>query len=310
MLVNAAYVAGPYQVTALGPRDLVRPPVGPARLGGARPDEERLVRDRIPGGAGVGTSRPTPAREPARRGGRPQPHACGGDDLAAEHAMTRRASAAVSLASLTLVAFILGLLVVVQLRGQSGVRPWPRRAPRTSRPSSPPHTENDRLLVEWGCSRTSSTTSARIGQPARRRWTLTSDLNRVRAWVGLDPIAAGTPDHGVSARSMPRPSTTLRRAGNAGAVAIAIDETRVIPRTKVSGVPARSTSMASGSRSIRRPCDRQAVDARRLAHSGRWIVAQLGATNPGATVYVEPVDEPIPCRDPARPRAGHCRPRL
>ena len=46
VLVNAAYLAGPYQISGDRPAGPVLPAVGLARLRGVRPDPARLVRDR------------------------------------------------------------------------------------------------------------------------------------------------------------------------------------------------------------------------------------------------------------------------
>ena len=119
ILVNAAYLAGPYQVTALGPTDLF------TRLS-ATPGWEEFVRTRrgsfgigiswaepeivdIPAYAGSVNLRESRAVEPGRR-----------------PSVSRRArreagdARPTSQLTITAVAFVLGLLVVVQLRGQAG----------------------------------------------------------------------------------------------------------------------------------------------------------------------------------------------
>lgn len=220
-----------------------------------------------------------------------------------------------SLASLTVVAFILGLLVVVQLRGQSGGSALATKSAQDlTTLVANLNTENDRLraevtslqnqLGELRADRATGATS--VGQ-------LTSDLNRVRAWVGLDPIAGLglriTVGGEIDAAAV---GDLLNELRNAGAVAIAIDDTRVIARTTISGLPGALDldGVVLGDPFVVHAIGKPETLVGSLTRVG-GIVAQLAATNPGATVDVEPVDESMtlpPSRRDLVP--DHGRPRL
>src|SRR5205085_7003456 len=67
---------------------------------------------------------------------------------------------------------------------------------------------------------------------------LESDLGRIRAWTGLDPIAGRGVEITVSGDiDAAAVEDLLNELRNSGAEAIAIDDIRVIARTSVSGVP-------------------------------------------------------------------------
>jgi uncharacterized protein YlxW (UPF0749 family) len=142
--------------------------------------------------------------------------------------------------TLSAVAAILGLLIVVQLRGQGGGSEFQSKsAQELTGIVVAQNSENDRLraevtnltnqLAELRADRSSGATS--VGQ-------LESDLGRIRAWTGLDPIAgrgvAITIDGEISASAV---DDLLNELRNAGAEAIAIEEIRVVARTSVGGVP-------------------------------------------------------------------------
>lgn len=220
-----------------------------------------------------------------------------------------------SLASLTFVAFILGLLIVVQLRGQSGGSALATKSAQDlTTLVANLNTENDRLRVEVSSLQNQlddlradrATGATSVGQ-------LTSDLNRVRAWVGLDPIAGHGLQITVSGEiDAAAVDDLLNELRNAGAVAIAIDEIRVIPRTTLSGVPGalHLDGVLLGDPFVVRAIGKPETLVGSLTRVG-GIVAQLAATNPGATVDVEPVDEPMTLPATLRDLVpDHGRPRL
>ena len=202
-----------------------------------------------------------------------------------------------SQATVAVVAFILGLLVVVQLRGQAGGSALASKSAQDlTTLVANLNTENDRLrseistlqiqLDELRADRAVGATS--VGQ-------LASDLARVRAWAGLDPIAgrgieirvAGEIDAGAV-------DDLLNELRNAGAEAIAIEDIRVIQRTTVSGVPG---ALDVDGVLLRDPFTIRAIGKPEtlvgsLTRAG-GIVAQLSATNPGASVEVTPDDRPM-----------------
>ncbi len=212
------------------------------------------------------------------------------------------------------VACLLGILVVVQLRGQAGGSALATKSPQDlTILVANLNTENDRLrsevttlqsqLDELRADRANGATS--VGQ-------LESDLGRIRAWTGLDPVAgkgveisvAGEIDAGAV-------DDLLNELRNAGAEAVAIEDIRLIARTTVSGVPG---SLDVDGFLLRDPFTIRAIGKPEtlvgsLTRVG-GIVAQLSATNPGATVEVQPSDEPMTLPATRRnlvPEHGHPR---
>jgi uncharacterized protein YlxW (UPF0749 family) len=195
------------------------------------------------------------------------------------------------------VAAILGLLVVVQLRGQTGGSELQTKSAQDlSSLVASLNDENDRLRAEISnlqqqrdelrADRTSGATS--LGQ-------IQSDLARIRAWSGLDPVAGKgvqiTVTGDIDAASV---DDLLNELRNAGAEAIAIEDMRVIARTTVSGVPG---ALDVDGYLLRDPFTIQAIGRPEVLVGSLTrvggIIARLGATNPGATVEVEPEDQPM-----------------
>lgn len=216
--------------------------------------------------------------------------------------------------TLAAVAAILGLLIVVQLRGQAGGSELASKsAQELTALVANQNTENDRLraevsnlqnqLAELRSDRATGATS--VGQ-------LESDLGRIRAWTGLDPIAGRgiriTVDGEIDAAAVDNLLNELR---SSGAEAIAIEDIRVIARTAVSGVPG---SLDVDGFLLRDPFTIRAIGRPEtlvgsLTRVG-GIVAQLAATNPSATLEVEPIETvmtlPASKRDLV-PDHGHVR---
>ena len=195
------------------------------------------------------------------------------------------------------VAAVLGLLVVVQLRGQTGGSALQSKSAQDlSSLVASLNDENDRLRAEISnltqqrdelrADRTSGATS--VGQ-------IQSDLGRIRAWSGLDPVAGRgveiTVTGEIGAASV---DDLLNELRNAGAEAIAIEDLRVIARTTVSGVPG---SLDVDGFLLRDPFTIRAIGRPEVLVGSLTrvggIVARLGAINPGVTVDVRPVDEPM-----------------
>ncbi|HEX2754080.1 MAG TPA: DUF881 domain-containing protein [Candidatus Limnocylindrales bacterium] len=195
------------------------------------------------------------------------------------------------------VAAILGLLVVVQLRGQTGGSELQSKsAQELSSIVANMNDENDRLraeiatlqnqLAELRTDRANGATS--VDQ-------LVSELGRIRAWAGLDPIAGRgvkiTVNGEIDAAAV---DDLLNELRNAGAEAIAIEDLRVVARTAVSGVPG---SLDVDGFLLRDPFTIRAIGKPEtlvgsLTRVG-GIIAQLSATNPAATVDVQAVDDPM-----------------
>lgn len=213
------------------------------------------------------------------------------------------------------VAFLLGLLVVVQLHSQTaGSALQNRSAQDLTNLVGNLNTQNDRLRSEVSVLQNQldelradhATGSTSVGQ-------IESDLARIRAWAGMDAvsgrgvmivvggqIAAGAVDDLVN---------ELR---NAGAEAIAIEDIRVVAGTTISGLPG---SLDVDGFLLRDPFTIRAIGRPEtlvgsMTRAG-GIVAQLGATNPAATIELQPSDEPMTL--PATNRSlvpVHARPRL
>jgi len=192
------------------------------------------------------------------------------------------------------VAAILGLLIVVQLRGQTGGSELQSKsAQELTALVANQNTENDRLrsevsnlqnqLAELRADRSTGATS--VGQ-------LESDLGRIRAWTGLDPIAGRGLELTISGEiDAAAVDDLLNELRNAGAEAIAIEDIRVIARTSVSGVPG---ALDVDGVLLRDPFTIRAIGRSEtlvgsLTRVG-GMIAQLAATNPAATVEVQPIE--------------------
>jgi uncharacterized protein YlxW (UPF0749 family) len=199
--------------------------------------------------------------------------------------------------TLAAVSAILGLLIVVQLHGQAGGSELQTKTTQelTSIVANQ-NAANDDLraevttlqnqLAELQSDRANGATS--VGQ-------IESELGRIRAWAGLDPVAGRgveiTVNGAIDAAAV---DDLLNELHNAGAEAIAIGTIRVVARTSVSGVagaldvdgfvlPVPFTIRAIG---------RPETLLGSLTRVG-GIIAQLAATDPEATVEVAPVDHPM-----------------
>lgn len=230
---------------------------------------------------------------------------------AGRHAMRDRRSQL----SLTAVAFVLGLLVVVQLRGQTGGSALQGlSAQNLTTLVASLNAANDRLrsevstlqnqLDELRADRATGATS--VGQ-------LQSDLGRIRAWTGLDPVAGRGVEIVVSGEiDAAAAADLLNELRNAGAEAIAVEDIRVVARTTVSGVPG---ALDLDGFLLRDPFTIRAIGRPEtlvgsLTRVG-GIIAELSATTPSATVDVRAVDDPMIL--PASKRdlvPDHGRPRL
>lgn len=219
-----------------------------------------------------------------------------------------------SQAAITVVAFVLGLLVVAQLRSQQA-------APALAGVSSQDltilianlNTRNDRdreeiatlerQLAQLKTDQSRGDTS--LGQ-------LRDDLQRIRAFAGLEPvvgqgvtITVAGPISGQAVQEL------INELWNGGAEAVAIGDRRVVPGSVVAGPPG---ALSVEGAALADPFEVRAIGAQQtltgsLTRIG-GIVAQLAATEERAVVTVTPVDRivlPATGRD-LIPRNG--RPRL
>lgn len=197
--------------------------------------------------------------------------------------------------TLAIVAGILGLLVVVQLRGQAGGSALQSKSAQDlTTLVANLNDQNDELRAEIaGLERQRDELRADRANGATSLDQIQSDLGRIRAWSGLDPVAGKgvtiTVRGEVDAASV---DDLLNELRNAGAEAIAVEDVRVIARTTVSGVPG---SLDIDGFLLRDPFTVRAIGRPEVLVGSLTrvggIIAKLGATNPSATVEVEPTDK-------------------
>lgn len=228
--------------------------------------------------------------------------------------MSRSLRAPTSQLLVAAVAFLLGLLVVVQIRSQSG---GDRLATLSAQDLTllvgNLNTDNDRLRGEIaGLQRQLDSLELGGTRGATSVADIRGDLDRIRAWSGLDPVAGD----GVTITirgpiGAPDVEDVVNELHNAGAEAIAIDDVRVVTGTVIGGVPG---SISVDDTPLGDPFTIRAIGAKEsltgsLTRAG-GIVAQLAATNPDAALDIQPTDR---MTLPATTRnlvPAHGRPRL
>ncbi len=192
------------------------------------------------------------------------------------------------------VAFVLGLLVVVQLRSQAG-------DPGLAQLSAQDLTvlvanlndRNDQLRTEAASlDRELATLVQNRSRGDVSVDEISADLERVRAYAGLDPVAG--PGVTISINGPidgPGVEELINELRNAGAEAIAVDGVRVVTGIVVAG--AAGGAAIDGTR-LEDGFEVAAIGAPdkltgSLTRSG-GIIAQLAATQPDVVVTVTPVD--------------------
>ena len=213
-----------------------------------------------------------------------------------------------------LVAFALGLLVVVQIRAQSG---GDRLATLSAQDLTflvaNLNADNDRLRAEIaGLQRQLETLELGGTRGATSVADIRSDLERIRVWAGLDPVAGdGITINVRGPIDAPSVEDVINELRNAGAEAIAVDDVRVVTGTVIGGLPG---DLSVDDSPLSDPFTIRAIGVPEsltgsLARAG-GIVALLAATNPDVALDVEPTDRmTLPATD--RPLVpGHGQPRL
>ena len=250
LLVNSAYLTPPYQITALGPPDLydrlsasagfvdfvrsrsegygigvslAEPAIG--RHAGLRRDGDAalLAPDRLAGPVGIGIV----------RSGRLTMH---------------RARSQITIAA---VALILGLLVVIQLRSQAASSGLAQLSSQDLTVLvANLNARNDQLRREGSSLEVELAT---LNQNRSRGDVsideITADLERVRAYAGLDPVAG--PGVTISIRGAIDGSGVeelINELRNAGAEAIATGGVRVVTGVVVSGAAGQAAGRWRGAR--------------------------------------------------------------
>jgi uncharacterized protein YlxW (UPF0749 family) len=212
------------------------------------------------------------------------------------------------------VAFVLGLLVVVQIRAQAG---GDRLATLSSQDLtllvSNLNGDNDRLRAEIaGLQRQLDSLELGGTRGATSVADIRADLDRIRAWAGLDPVAGvGVTITIRGPIGAPDVEDVINELRNAGAEAIAVDDVRVVTGTVIGGLPG---SISVDDTPLDDPFTIRAIGAQAsltgsLTRAG-GIVALLAATNPDAAIEIEPSER---MTLPATTRnlvPGHGHPRL
>jgi uncharacterized protein YlxW (UPF0749 family) len=214
----------------------------------------------------------------------------------------------------SVVAFILGVLIVVQIRSQAGDNGLASRSAQDlTLLVANLNTRNDQLRTEVG---TLESQLQGLEQGGRNGTSslneIRDDLARVRAWSGLDPVAGRGVEITISgAIAGPALEDLVNELRNAGAEAIAIGDVRVVAATVVGGSASGLSVDDStlGDLFVVRAIGNPESLVGSLTRIG-GLVAQLAATYPDATVNVEAVDRlvlPATARDL---KPSHGRPRL
>jgi uncharacterized protein YlxW (UPF0749 family) len=196
--------------------------------------------------------------------------------------------------SLAVVAFVLGVLVVVQLRAQEAGNGLDQLTPtELTVLVGNLNTRNDQLRAEVATTQAElATLEASDARGETSVGQLQSDLARVRAWTGLDPVIGPgvriTVTGGLDAGSVEDLVNELR---NAGAEALAINDIRLEPGSIVNGPLG---GLLLGSVKLGDPFEVSAIGNSEtltgsLTRAG-GIVAQLAATAPSAQLIVTPVE--------------------
>ena len=227
--------------------------------------------------------------------------------------MSRSLRAPRSQLLVAVVAFMLGLLVVVQIRSQSG---GDRLATLSAQDLTllvgNLNADNDRLRGEIsGLQRQLDSLELGGTRGATSVADIRADLNRIRAWSGLDPVAGDGITITVRGTiGAPDVEDVINELHNAGAEAIAIDDVRVVTGTVIGGVPG---SISVDDTALGDPFTIRAIGAKEsltgsLTRAG-GIVARIAATNPDAALDIQPTDRltlPATTRD-LLPSHGHPR---
>ncbi len=223
----------------------------------------------------------------------------------------RRQRAQLSVAVVTL---LLGLLVVVQLRSQSGGTALDTlSAQELTVLVANLNTRNDQLRTEIASlEAVAGELSAGQARGDTAVGQLQRDLVRVRTWAGLDPATG--PGIRVTISGQLAGSAVedvINELHNAGAEAVAVADVRVVPGTVVAGAPGE---LSVENTALSDPFELSAIGnpevlTGALTRAG-GVIAQLAATNSDTVLTVVPVDRlevPATVRNLA---PAHGRPRL
>jgi uncharacterized protein YlxW (UPF0749 family) len=196
--------------------------------------------------------------------------------------------------TIALVAFVLGLLVVLQARAQTGGSALANLSSQDLTVLvANLNTRNDQLRTEVASlERDLANLRATGDRGATALDQARADIARVRAYAGLDPVRGPgvtiALTGGIDGEGVEEIINELR---NAGAEAIAVAGVRLVPGTVVAGA---TGGLTVDGKALGDPFEIAAIGAPEtltgsLTRSG-GIVAQLAATYPEAVVTVTPVE--------------------
>jgi uncharacterized protein YlxW (UPF0749 family) len=215
--------------------------------------------------------------------------------------------------AISLVAAVLGFLVVLQLHAQQassglgGVS-----AQDLTVLVANLNTRNDQLRTEIANLEVqlSDITSAQA-QGSTVVDKIGTDLHRIQGWAGMLPVTGPGVTISVEGKiTGPAVEDLINELHNAGAEAIAVEGIRLVPGSVVSGPPGE---LAVDDKPLDDPFEITVIGSKEaltgsLTRTG-GIIAQLAATNPAVSVTVTPLDNlrlPATARD-LTPRNGHPR---
>jgi uncharacterized protein YlxW (UPF0749 family) len=220
----------------------------------------------------------------------------------------------VSQLTIAAVAFVLGLLVVLQLRSQASDSALGQlSAQDLTVLVANLNARNDQLRREGSTlERELNTLTSNQARGDASVDEITDDLERVRAYAGLEPVAG--PGVTISVEGPidgPGVEELINELRNAGAEAIAVGDVRMVPGEVVSGT---AGAIAVGDTALSPGFELTAIGAPdkltgSLTRSG-GVIAQFAVTQPDIVVTVTPVDR---VELPATNRTlipAHGRPRL
>ncbi len=196
--------------------------------------------------------------------------------------------------TLAAVAVILGFLVVLQLRAQSADATLNSlSATELTQLVANLNARNDQLRTEIaGLQLSAADLGSGQTTGAASMEQLRADLERIRAWAGLEPvvgqgvrITVSGPITGDAVEDL------LNELRNAGAEAVAVDDVRIVAGSVVAGA---AGALSVENSPIADPFEVSAIgDPETLTGSltrAGGIIAQIGATFPSVEVAVTPVD--------------------
>jgi uncharacterized protein YlxW (UPF0749 family) len=197
------------------------------------------------------------------------------------------------------VAFILGILVVVQIRSQAGNNTLAAMSSQDlTFLVANLNTRNDQLRREIATLQSQLAaleSGGSLGATSVNE--IRAEIGRIRAWAGLDPVGGRGIEITVSGPiTASAVEDLVNELKNAGAEAIAVEDVRVVPGT-VFGGGGGGGGLSVDDTALGDPFTIQVIGTPdtltgSLARAG-GIIAQLAATDPDATIDVEEATEMV-----------------